>query len=429
MTATQVPLIDRLRLVPELAVRLYLGAKVTAEDGVRVVELDGSARRAPADVYDQAVGIAKALQIRPRRAEYATDILELRHHAEELFIEEIMGTRSLPQILFVPAQDMASAFYRARIPADVLTDSGRAIAHYTTRLDVAKAARYQVLWVQLVVSPILTAIVRQAKAAGVKIVYDVDDRFDEIPEGNPAAELYVKEKQDEVWEMIELADLVTVSTPALYQFVEGRAHAARVVPNMIPASIWPSAAAPDPSITKILWAGSPTHGRDLSIVASALRAVLERHQGKVRFACFGQNVPEELMAVAAYVDRLPFVAFDEYADQLSDVGADFAIAPLERSLFNDAKSAVKYLEYAASGYPAFCSPVGEYPALGALGAPLTLVKDDQWEGQLELAVQDKAAFRRTAASAQEWVRENRCVLRAKAQPWLEVAQALVGATP
>lgn len=419
-------MIDLIRTVPETAVRLYLGAKVRkGEDGRCQIDLDGRPYEVSLAVLDHAESVVRALRIRPRELQYATDVLELRLAAEDLFMEDVFGVSALRKILFVPAGDlMASAFYRARMPADLLQDSGKAIAHFTDHLDLAKALRYDVLWIQLASSPVLYRIAKEAKAQGVKIVYDVDDRFDAVPPENPAAAIYVEQKVKEVWDIIELADLVTVSTDYLKGYIGGKVGSkVRVLHNLVPAAIVPDRYPRPTDHTRILWAGSPTHKRDLDLVAPALTRILNRGNGTVRFTCFGERPPEGLPADC--VDLLPFVPFTDYLSKLAEVGAHFAIAPLEDNDFNRAKSAVKHTEYSACGYPSLLSPVGEYLELPR-EAGHTLVGDKDWEVALSNALDSPDFMAQAGRQAQEWVRKNRCIIRTKAGQWLEAAEEVMG---
>jgi glycosyltransferase involved in cell wall biosynthesis len=413
-----------IRDVPETAVRLLLGASVEAEDGGFIIGLDGKKYSVSPEVYEEAQGVARALAVRDRKVEYASDVLELRHDAEDAFLNKLFASDA-PRILFVPAGEMASAFYRARIPADIMTSKGLAVAHHTDRLDASKALRYEILWIQLVSSPIVLSIARAAKEAGVKVVYDVDDRFDtELPD-NPAAAVYVKEKQDEIWELIGLADLVTVSTETLADHIRPRANAVKVLPNLVPASIAPRSEDPDPAVFKILWAGSPTHRRDLAIMAPAVRDVLALHEGKVRFVCFGETIPEALQDVRQYVDQRKFVAFSDYLDELASIGADLMVAPLEDNEFNASKSAVKALEAASCGYPTLMSPVGEYPEIVKDGFPGTLVPDDQWRAAIELSINFRDKLPARGRDAKEWTMKNRCLIASNAKQWADAASSLV----
>lgn len=417
--------VDMIRDVPETAVRILLGASVEAEGDFFVVGLDGRKYSVTPDVYEASVGVAKALAVSDPKIEYASDVLELRHKAEDLFLDKFFNV-GLPRILFVPCAEMASSFYRARIPSDVMLAKGSAVCHYTEKLDASKALRYEVLWIQLITSPMILSIARQAKASGVKIVYDVDDRFDAVLPDNPAAAVYVREKQDEIWELIAMSDLVTVSTKTLGDYIRPRAGGeVKVLPNLVPASIAERREDPDPSVFKVLWAGSPTHRRDLAIMAPAMRDVLKAANGKVKFVCFGETLPEALQDVKEHVEQRKFVDFSDYLSELASIGADIMVAPLEANEFNASKSAVKALEAASCGYPILMSPVGEYPEIVEAGFPGTLVYDDQWRAAIELAINFREDLPKRGKEAKDWVLKNRCLISSNAKQWADTASALL----
>jgi glycosyltransferase involved in cell wall biosynthesis len=418
---------DKMRDVPEVAVRLYLGAKAGSEGAEYRIELDGRVHHVGADVFEEAREVAKALTIRERNVTFASDVLELRHDAEDIYLGIIFGAEDKPQILFVPAGMTASAYLRAMVPSDVLTDSGEAIAHFTHRLDLAKALKYDILWIQLLSAAPLLKIIEEAKQRGVRIVYDVDDRLDAIPDWNQAKRVYgTEEARARFRHILGLADLVTVATKPLACAYRDLCREIQVLPNMVSASLWPPRQPADPSFTRILWAGSVSHRGDLELVAPAIKSVLAKHQGKVRFTIWGERMPEAMSDVARFIDLKAPVDYEDYADHLSMVGADFGICPLVDNEFNRAKSCLKALEFSSSGYPTLLSPVGEYTQIVESGFPSTLVADCDWEQALDRMVMRPAAERvDLGKQAQEWVIQNRCVIRSRAKEWLEVANALV----
>lgn len=423
-------LIDMIRSVPEAAVRLWCGRHAgdlqvrETDDGVRIT-YEQRTTVFPRDVFRQAEEVAKILSIRPRILRTVQDVLEIRHDAEDIFTSMIFGGTNVPKVLFVPAGLAASGYYRAMIPSDLIRETGRIISHFTMNLDLYKAARYDVLWIQLITAPVLIEIVRRAKEQGVRVVYDIDDRLDAIPEENQARAVYgTPEKQAEIREMIGLADVVTVSTSPLAAFIEKSYKPGgdvRVLPNMMTANVAPRRHPPNPAFTRILWAGSPTHKRDLAIVAPALRNVLQKHAGRVRFTCFGERLPEALSGCYDWIDLQDPVDFEAYHDKLASLAADFAIAPLEANAFNESKSAIKALEYASAGYPMLLSPVGEYPAVVEAGLPAELVPDDGWEAALERMIALSREERdRIGKASIEWVCRHRCMGSTKAAAWAEV---------
>ena len=276
-------LVDMIRAVPEVAVRLWCGAKPTGnENGTVKISFEGRSIDVSREVYFKAQEVTKILQVRPRALKLVQDVLELRHEAEDVFLENVFGKQGIPRVLFVPAGESASGYYRAMIPSELMFEDGQTISHFTMSVDLAKVLRYDILWIQLITSPVLFEIARRAKEAGIKIVFDIDDRLDAIPEGNQAASVYGNpEKQREMDDMIRLADVVTVSTAPLgVNMKERGAKRVMVLPNRLTANVMPRKHPSNPAYTKILWAGSPTHKRDLAIVAPALSAVPETPRRK-----------------------------------------------------------------------------------------------------------------------------------------------------
>lgn len=423
------PIVDQIRVVPEMAVRLYLGAEAEpSSNGTVLLQLDYRQYYVEQEVYDRAEGICRALKVQDRvPIEYASDVLELRHAAEDLFLKDLLPSIEGPSILFAPAgTQMASAYVRAAVPATIMMERGVAISHHTYALDLSKAMQYDILWVQLISSPLIISIAREAQKHGVKVVYDVDDRFDVIPDDNLASQLYTEQYVENVWKMIQLADMVTVSTKNLAEHIRSRARAVKVLPNMVLATLWPPVAPIDDKIFRILWAGSNTHQRDLVIVVPALKNILRDYDGKVRFTLLGETLPAPLIPVKQFVDLLPFVEFEEYPELLSSIGANLAIAPLKDDEFNLSKSAIKYLEYSSCSYPSLLSPVGEYEeVVEDLGAPAILVKDDDWYERIKGIIEHPEEAQKMGKAAKNWVCAHRCLSKTASMQWAVTAKELL----
>ncbi len=423
-----ISLIDQLRTVPEIACRLYLGAEKVQANGAYIVRLDGEEHKIPLEIFNECDKIAQTLKVRERRVEYASDVLNLRHDAEDLFLENILGEKAL-KILFVPAGHGAGRFYRSRLPAEFLGQGNfDVLPHHTDCLDLSKALRYDVLLIQLAAVPLLYEIAKAAQENGVRVVYDIDDRWDAIPDGIPGKDMFETETVTNIEKMIALADLVTVSTEPLREFVLTKgAKRVEVIKNNVPTPILPSRATGDGEVFRILWAGSPSHRQDLEVMAPALCRVLAQGKGKVRFTCFGEKPPESLEGVFKYVDTIRFVDFADYAQTLAEVGADVAIAPLVDNDFNACKSGVKFLEYATAGYPGLYSPVGEYAYLRDIGAPIRTVENGEWENVLNDLIYNvtRKWLKDEGEKAQKWVKSNRCLAASKAKEWFQVAQEAI----
>ena len=114
-------------------------------------------------------------------------------------------------------------------------------------------------------------------------------------------------------------------------------------------------AAPARDVVLITYgSGTKTHDADFREAAPALLRAL-RERPSLRLRIVGElRLPADFASVAAQVEQLPPVPFARYMALLAE--SDIGIAPLEATLFNDAKSNIKFLESAILGVPSVCSP-------------------------------------------------------------------------
>jgi glycosyltransferase involved in cell wall biosynthesis len=115
---------------------------------------------------------------------------------------------------------------------------------------------------------------------------------------------------------------------------------------------------------RILWAGSTSHTGDLLMVEPVMKRILDEYKDEVEFVYVGHggNKSKDLYTEFIYGEDLfkrlpqnresilpvpPFI----WSYVLASLGADIAIAPLEKNYFNKFKSQCKYLEYAINGIP------------------------------------------------------------------------------
>ena len=100
--------------------------------------------------------------------------------------------------------------------------------------------------------------------------------------------------------------------------------------------------------------GSKAHNADFACAAPALAELL-RSRPQVRLRLLGEvEVPPALKAFASQLERRDSVQYPTYLELLGE--SDIAIAPLEDTVFNDAKSNIKYLEASVLAVPSVCSP-------------------------------------------------------------------------
>jgi glycosyltransferase involved in cell wall biosynthesis len=187
----------------------------------------------------------------------------------------------------------------------------------------------------------------------------------------------------------EVADLVTVTTPALAEVMSGINPNVRIIPNYIDRAMfdlpgggqhvpptrmvepggWSRMRAgwPGPEQMLIGWGGSSTHRVDFDVAWPGLQRLLSKRP-EVCFASMGVAFRANDPALAKLERRGQFAGLrwmdmtkERWSDYYRRVGwYDIGLAPLEMNAFNASKSWIKILEYCAMGVPFVASASPEY---------------------------------------------------------------------
>ena len=160
----------------------------------------------------------------------------------------------------------------------------------------------------------------------------------------------------------------------------------------------------DGRVTLVYGSGTKTHDADFAVAAPAILALLRRHP-QLRLRIVGDlTLPNGFDSVESQVEELAGTDYRAYLGLLAD--ADIALAPLEDTVFNDAKSNIKFQEASILALPSVCSPrqafrevivAGENGLLAATAA--------DWESMLERLILDPALRRRLGGRALQNVLE------------------------
>lgn len=148
--------------------------------------------------------------------------------------------------------------------------------------------------------------------------------------------------------------------------------------------------------------GTTTHDADFEIVAKALEDVLDSCP-KARLLIYGPlNIGDTFRRFGERLVQVPFIAADDYYRSLARF--DISIAPLEKSVFNDAKSNIKYIEASVFGVPSVCSPGATFQQVISHGDNGFLANThNEWKDALIDLVNDAGLRRQVGASARDAV--------------------------
>ncbi|MBK8047999.1 MAG: glycosyltransferase [Anaerolineales bacterium] len=279
-------------------------------------------------------------------------------------------------------------------------------------------------------------LVQRVRRAGARLVYTLDDDLLSLPVGPPNG--IAPQQVAAVKYFLGCADAVWVTTAPLGERIQPYNDRVEVLANALDERLIavrsPSTSIDtfDPTRLVIGYMGTPTHTGDLAMILPALQRVFRRHAGRLVMQLVGVTSQPEMLSAAGIPVRIvaPQAVEGEYPRFMlwftSALHWDIALAPLAETLFNQSKSAIKALDYAALGAtgvysnaPAYRDVVHQRETGLLAGSPA------EWEEALEILIAD-AALRTAlshAAARNLWEQH---VLERCGQRWVDAAARAAG---
>lgn len=271
---------------------------------------------------------------------------------------------------------------------------------------------------------------RVMRAQGGRVVVDVDDYF----LGVPAYNIGSLGDYSNVFETMRAADLVTVSTPFLAEAYSRFNPKVRVLRNRLDWEMWadaPQQSEVERRRVRVGWMGQRRYSAgNLNVLKGVIGPFLERHP-EVEFVAAGDNLVHADLGVPdgrRYPDRrvtTTSVGFRHF--DLADITAcmDIGLVPLERNNFNEGKSHLKGMEYAACGIPCVATPTESYRHWVEPGVNGLLAKrGNDWLRHLELLVSDDDLRREMGRNAR--ARAEASTIQEHVGEWEDTYASLLG---
>jgi len=240
------------------------------------------------------------------------------------------------------------------------------------------------------------------KTRGIKVIYELDDTYEGIPLENiklnakymchPATKCSIKA-------MLDIADIVTVSTPELAEWCGKYCNYTKIhiLKNTLDFSMWPIPQfkhTDTPDIQVVGFAGSESHKTDLRALEGALPLLSRKYNTKkttkVLFGFFGYML-QEFWNLEPHVAYSKGVTFLNYPKKLSSLHYTIGIAPLKQCFFNECKSELRYLEYAALGITCVATNIAPFSRVIKKDVNGVLVKNKSrhWVSAISELLEDK----------------------------------------
>jgi hypothetical protein len=317
-------------------------------------------------------------------------------------------------VLFLVGIEGAPLRYRVRLAAEGLATVGVAceVVHYRDeRLPALAQAADAVVLYRVPATHQVLQLVDEVKRRpeGVPLLFDVDDLiFDESVREEVRGISHLPEDEVALWwqgvrryrTTMEACDVYIGSTDELVTGMPARPWENGVGALLAQASDVELARPRRPGPLRLgYFSGTDTHDHDWAKVEPAVLDVMRRH-GELELWLGGYLTPTPALSEVAHrVRRLPFVPWFQLPALLRDL--DVNLAPLELGgRFNDAKSAIKWLEAALVATPTVASPTRPFRDAVDDGVNGMLADtSDQWRAALESLVTDDGLRRRIGDQA------------------------------
>lgn len=229
-----------------------------------------------------------------------------------------------------------------------------------------EAGWFDILVMQRVMHEFAEQVAREAKFNGVKVVNDIDDWFWGLHKDNMASN-YMSEKDNPDSNLvyykrcIRESNLVTCSTPFLVERMQEWGLNAVLVRNAIDLDRWEMVAQARKPV--VGWVGTTSHrSGDLETLRGVLPDFLEEND--LKFFHHGHNFDfprvHEMMGFPAEREMVPSLLCPITQYHRGFSAMDIGLVPLNKIDFNEAKSSIKGMEYAAAGIPFIAQDTGEY---------------------------------------------------------------------
>ncbi|MDX3901023.1 MAG: glycosyltransferase [Sphingobium sp.] len=160
----------------------------------------------------------------------------------------------------------------------------------------------------------------------------------------------------------------------------------------------------DPTFRMIYASGTYSHKEDFEIISKILVYILKKYP-HVSLSLLGSTqVPDKLLSFPN-VSTYPILPYDE---MLSFIGShDLMLVPLADSIFNDAKSNVKFIECASMGVPVIASGVREYDLAITDGVNGLIAEDSRdWEVKLDRILKGNISIFEIGDTAKKYVKDH-----------------------
>ncbi len=241
--------------------------------------------------------------------------------------------------------------------------------------DTADVAWCDTVILQREAAPFILELVQKLRAAGKRVIFDIDDYLLDVPE-YLSVHQHCRAMRPLLEKLLAAVDAVSVSTPPLREALLPLNRRTYISPNYSWTSHAPiehdERALSTGGVVRIIVASSDSVRVDFLV--DVLRGLISDHDHPVEIVAIGPPA-QYLRDVGIPVAALPNMPHEEFKAFVASRANTIALIPLDDNAFNRCKSAVKYFDYALAGVPTICSAITPYANVIASGVDGILCPD------------------------------------------------------
>lgn len=268
----------------------------------------------------------------------------------------------------------------------------------------------------------IVGLVKQLKANGKKIVFEIDDLLTNLPPFLAHHAVGTNAEKPFIFAAMGLANAVTVTTSRLGSELSPYNGNIQCIPNCSDgiARIAKHIAASSDQVTLVVASSDAVL---VDFIVPALKLIQNKYSVKI----LGIGPPGAFLSKTGLkveaVENMPYLNFKSFIATLDN---GIGIIPLDDSLFSSCKSPIKYFDYSVAGIPSICSNVSPYAdhivhgENGLLSANTT----EAWFSAIESLVLSHSKRVELTTSAISYVNQNYNI-NAAALAWEKLIVSLV----
>lgn len=296
-------------------------------------------------------------------------VIHVRRDAEsedlQIANSKFMLKRSHKILCLLPAPESTLVDIRLKAPLNKLTQlfGGEFRINSIHEIDQDDLNWSEAVVLQREANPHVLDVIAQLAKLKKKVIFEIDDLLTDVPEYLTVHEHCVK-MRPHLEEALRMADAVTVSTGLLKEQLAVHNENIFVVPNCASTAFPPinhydveaDPAARVPQAT-LLIASSDTVRVDFIMLT--LKRLLDEKDLAIKLVGIGP--PGKFLKEKGFdIEVHPMMEYDHFKAFLAGQENAIGLIPLDDSVFNRCKSAIKYLDYGVAGIPSVCSNIPPY---------------------------------------------------------------------